>query len=149
VGAKYPAITGDLRAVFRISAPGALKVEVNVGGSKYQMTKGSNGFWEATSNPLVPGFHYYSVSVDGTSVNDPGSETYFGVGREYSGIEVPEKGTDFYLAKDVPHGDVREHWYYSKVTASWRRQDLIGNDSAREGWGVTSGEGRVIFDKAV
>jgi hypothetical protein len=30
-----------------------------------------------------------------------------------------------------------------------KRYDLIGNDSAREGWGVTRWEGGVIFDKAV
>jgi len=121
MGAQYPRITSDLRAVFRLRAPDAQKVEVNVGGAKYEMTKDADGFWAATSAPLVPGFHYYAISVDGVSINDPGSETYFGVGREYSGIEVPEKGADFYFPKDVPHGDVREHWYYSKVTGSWRR----------------------------
>ena len=34
---------------------------------------------------------------------------------------MPEKGVDFYDAKDVPHGDVREHWYHSKITGAWRR----------------------------
>src|SRR6201999_4264127 len=34
---------------------------------------------------------------------------------------VPEKGVDFYDAKDVPHGDVRVHWYRSKTTGLWRR----------------------------
>ena len=121
MGAQYPKVTTDLRGMFRLPAPDAQKVEVNVGGAKYAMTKGADGYWSATSAPLVPGFHYYSILVDGVSINDPGSETYFGVGREYSGIEVPEKGADFYYPKDVPHGDVREHWYYSKVTASWRR----------------------------
>ncbi len=121
MGAQYPRITPDLRAEFRLHAPDAQKVEVNVGGAKYPMTKGQDGFWTVTSAPLVPGFHYYALSVDGVSLNDPGSETYFGVGREYSGIEIPEKGVDFYYPKDVPHGDVREHWYYSKITGSWRR----------------------------
>jgi hypothetical protein len=54
--------------------------------------------------------------VDGATVSDPASETYFGYGKQASGIEVPEAGVDFYLPKNVPHGDVRERWYQSKIT---------------------------------
>jgi enterochelin esterase family protein len=68
-----------------------------------------------TTKPLVPGFHYYSLVIDGVSVADPASETFFGVSRQYSGLEVPSKGEDFYDAKDVPHGEVRAHPYYSKT----------------------------------
>jgi hypothetical protein len=32
----------------------------------------------------------------------------YGTGKQTSGIEVPEKGVDFYLPRDVPHGEVRE-----------------------------------------
>ena len=32
-----------------------------------------------------------------------------------SAIEVPAEDQDFYQAKDVPHGEVREHWYCSKI----------------------------------
>jgi enterochelin esterase family protein len=35
-------------------------------------------------------------------------------------VEVPEAGADYYLAKDVPHGQVREVWYHSSVTGTWR-----------------------------
>src|SRR3954453_22076844 len=54
-------------------------------------------------------------------MNDPGSETYFGYGKETSGIEVPEAGVDFYTLKNVPHGEVRAKWYFSKTTGEWRR----------------------------
>jgi enterochelin esterase-like enzyme len=70
---------------------------------------------------LAPGFHYYRVFVDGVEVNDPASETFYGTGKETSGIETPEKAVDFYLPKDVPHGEVRERWYFSKMTQQWRR----------------------------
>jgi enterochelin esterase-like enzyme len=120
-GAEYPRIHGDLRADFRVSAPAAQKVQVQVPGATLDMTRHDDGTWTATSEPLVPGFHYYWLIVDGVIVNDPGSKTYFGIDRESSGIEVPEAGVDFYLVKDVPHGDVREHWYFSKVTNGWRR----------------------------
>jgi enterochelin esterase-like enzyme len=53
--------------------------------------------------------------------NDPSSETFFGWGKQSSGVEVLQEGVDFYEPKDVPHGDVRAVWYYSKITAAWRR----------------------------
>ncbi len=59
--------------------------------------------------------------IDGVQVNDPASETFYGTGKECSGIEVPEKGVDYYLPKDVPHGEVRERWYFAKTTQQWRR----------------------------
>jgi enterochelin esterase family protein len=37
------------------------------------------------------------------------------------GIEIPEAGVDFYSLKDVPHGDIRQKWYFSEVTGAWRR----------------------------
>jgi enterochelin esterase family protein len=38
-----------------------------------------------------------------------------------SGIEVPSPGEDFYLPKDVPHGDIRAHYYFAKSTGQIRR----------------------------
>jgi enterochelin esterase-like enzyme len=43
------------------------------------------------------------------------------VGKDFSGIEIPEDGVDYYLTKDVPHGDVHIRVYLSKVTGAWRR----------------------------
>lgn len=120
-GQQYPRIHSDLRATFRLKAPEAKKVEVDVGGKRYPMTMGSNGVWTVTTDPLVPGFHYYSLVIDGVAVCDPASETFYGMGRQASGIEVPSKDEDFYLVKDVPHGEVRQRYYFSKTTGQWRR----------------------------
>jgi enterochelin esterase-like enzyme len=120
-GAPYPCIFPDHRAMFRIAAPNAQKVEVHAGGG-VEMTKNADGLWYATTNkPLVEGFHYYMVSVDGASVSDPATQTFFGGGQWSSAIEVPASDADFYSRKDVPHGVVREQWYYSTVTQQWRR----------------------------
>jgi enterochelin esterase-like enzyme len=121
-GAHYPKIHPDLRVSFRIKAPDAQKVVFGFFDSqRYPAKKGEDGFWTATSEPQVPGFHYYRVFVDGAEVNDPSSETFYGTGKNASGIEIPEKGVDFYSPKDVPHGEVRERWYFSKTTDGWRR----------------------------
>jgi enterochelin esterase-like enzyme len=127
-GAQYPRIHPDLRVTFRVNAPTAQKVQVQPGGSDnglgsgpMDMVRGDDGAWTLTTPPVVPGFHYYWLLVDGVPANDPSSEAYFGWARQSSGIEVPEKGVDFYEPRDVPHGEVRARWYRSKVTGAWRR----------------------------
>ena len=84
------------------------------------MTKGDDGVWTVTTPPIVPASTTTRFLVDGVQVNDPGSDTFFGTGKPTSGIEIPEKGVDFYHAKDVPHGEVRSRWYKSKVTGQTR-----------------------------
>lgn len=115
-----PCILEDLRVVFRIKAPEAAKVQIDL-GKLYDMTKDQQGVWSVTTEPQVPGFHYYSLVIDGIKVADPASESFYGMGRMASGIDIPEKGADFYEIKDVPHGTISSKYYYSKVTNSWRR----------------------------
>jgi enterochelin esterase-like enzyme len=119
-GASYPRITADLRVLFRIKAPDARKVEFEL-GRRYPAEKDAEGNWNVTTDPQVPGFHYYFLWIDGVRTSDPSSETFFGWGRQASGIEIPEKGVDFYLPRDVPHGEVRVRWYRSATTGGWRR----------------------------
>ncbi len=135
-GSEYPRIHDDLRVTFRIKASDAQKVEFGFFDNKrYEAKKGEDSFWTATTDPVVPGFHYYRMFIDGVPVNDPASQTFYGTGKDTSGIEVPEKGVDFYLPKDVPHGEVRERWYFSKTTQDWRRIFLYtppGYDADRD-----------------
>ena len=84
------------------------------------MVKEADGFWTVTTAALVPGLHYYTLSVDGAEVSDPNSQAFFGGNKYASAVEVPEPGSTYYSAQDVPHGQVREVWYHSKVTGSWR-----------------------------
>jgi len=85
------------------------------------MTRDDKGVWTVTTPPAVPGFHYYWLQVDGFACNDPNTQAYFGWNKECSGIEISDKTLDFYDVKDVPHGEVRARWYYSKTTDMWRR----------------------------
>ncbi len=119
-GAKYPRILADGRAVFRLNAPDARKIQLDL-AKKYDMVKNDEGIWEVTTDSLSEGFHYYSLIIDGVAVADPASETFYGMGRMASGIEVPFRGDEYYTVKDVPHGDIRIKRYYSTVSNSWRR----------------------------
>jgi enterochelin esterase-like enzyme len=119
-GAPYPCVHPDRRVTFRVSAPDAHKVQVRLGGA-HDMTKGPDGLWMATLPPQVIGFHYYTIVVDGATVADPATRTFFGSGWYNSAVEIPDPDGAYYAARDVPHGEVRQRWYYSKVTGQWRR----------------------------
>ncbi|MDX2149620.1 MAG: alpha/beta hydrolase-fold protein [Bryobacteraceae bacterium] len=117
----YPRVDGKGRVEIRFRAPEASKVRVNFwSGPKAEMEKQADGFWTFVTPPMAPGLHYYTVIVDGAEVSDPASTAYFGGSKWASGVEVPEPGATYYHAKDVPHGQVREVWYFSKVTGTWR-----------------------------
>jgi para-nitrobenzyl esterase len=121
MGAQYPRVLADKRVAFQIKAPQAKTAEVDIMSHKYPMTRAADGTFSVVTPPIVEGFHYYGINVDGTRMNDPGSHTYFGTGIDSSGIEVPENGINYYLANAVPHGDVRIRMYKSKVTGQMRR----------------------------
>jgi enterochelin esterase-like enzyme len=119
--APYPRVDDAGRVQVRVKAPDASKVKLNFwSGPKLDMQKQADGFWMVTTEPLVPGLHYYTVNVDGADVSDPGSHAFFGGTRHASAVEIPEPGSTYYSIQDVPHGQVREVWYHSKVTGTWR-----------------------------
>ena len=118
--ARYPQILPDNRVIFRIKAPDAQRVQIDL-GKKYEMVKDTGGYWIVTTDSISEGFHYYSLLIDGVALADPASETFYGMGRMASGIEIPFAGGGYYAVKDVPHGDIRIKKYYSRVTNSWRQ----------------------------
>ena len=118
-----PCIFPDGKVLFRINAPQANKVQIDL-GKLYDMKKDEKGVWTVTTDPQVAGFHYYSLVLDGVKVADPASETFYGMGRMASAIDIPKKGADFYDIKDVPHGDIRSKNYYSSTTKSWRNVNI-------------------------
>lgn len=117
---SYPRALSDGSVMFRVVAPQAQNVQVDLCGTKYDMAKSEDGIWTVTTKPQVPGFHYYFLLVDGVSVDDPASQTFYGCGRWSSAIEINETGTEDFEVRDVPHGEVRTVHYYSKVDESWR-----------------------------
>jgi enterochelin esterase-like enzyme len=75
-----------------------------------------------TPTPADVGFHYCWFTVDGLRVNDPSTYTYFGWGRETSGVEVPAPSEDFHhFRPEVAAGSVSELWYASAITGKLRR----------------------------
>jgi enterochelin esterase-like enzyme len=119
-GQQYPQVNSQRFARFRIVAPQAQAVRVSLGlGGRggTALTKGEDGVWVgATEGPMDEGFHYYRLTVDGGTFNDPGALNFYGSTRWESGIEIPAHDQDFYALKDVPHGRVQQVLFPSKLT---------------------------------
>jgi enterochelin esterase family protein len=120
-GRQYPMVNSEGRVRVQISAPNAKLVQLDIGAVKYDLVKDENGMWTGESAPQDEGFHYYQLNIDGASVPDPGSLYFYGASRWGSGIEVPAHDEDIYALKNVPHGQVREHKYYSETNQTNRR----------------------------
>ncbi len=124
-GQEYPQVNSQGYARFRINAPQAQSVSVSLGlGGRggTQLKKGDDGAWVGTTaGPLDEGFHYYHLSIDEGTFNDPGTLNFYGSVRWESGIEIPAHDREFYALKDVPHGRVQQILFPSKSTSTSRR----------------------------
>ena len=123
-GNEFPKVDSQRRAYFRIQAPQAKKVVVDICSKKYDMQPQGNGVFMAVTDPLPVGFHYYFLDIDGVNFIDPASETYFGCNRECGGLEVPEgpEGDYYRPQQGIAHGQVRSIYYHSPNSkfGEWR-----------------------------
>ncbi|HET7732986.1 MAG TPA: alpha/beta hydrolase-fold protein [Paludibacter sp.] len=124
-GQIFPQVNSQGYARFKVIAPNAQSVSVSLGlGGRggTVLKKAEDGSWVGTTEgPMDEGFHYYHLTVDGGTFNDPGTLNYFGSCRWESGIEIPAVDNDFYALKDVPHGQVTQVLFPSKSTNTSRR----------------------------
>ncbi|MEH3113894.1 alpha/beta hydrolase-fold protein [Pedobacter terrae] len=120
-GKLFPQVNRQGKVKASIYAPNAAKVQLDLGGKKYEMIKNEAGLWTGESEPQDEGFHYYQLNVDGAAIPDPNSRYFYGAGRLGSGIEVPADDEAFYALQNVPHGLVSENIYYSELSKTWRR----------------------------
>ena len=167
LGNDFPRIDSLSRATFRVEAPHAQKVQLDL-RQVYDMVKLNDSIWTVTTKPLDPGFHYYYLMIDGFRFADPASESFYGVGRIMSGIEVPAPDQNFYMPRDISHGQIRECYYLSNIKKAYNRiyvytppdydsnpnnrypvlylQHGMGEDET--GW-VTQGKLNIIMDNMI
>lgn len=120
---QYPAVNAETReAIFQVNAPTAEKVQVDIAGKQYDMTKDENGVWTVKTDPQVVGFHYYAILIDGVAVMDRNTNAYFGSNWESSGIEIPEgpEGNYYRFNKNIPHGQIHSIYYWSELNGMER-----------------------------
>ena len=124
-GQDYPMVNSQGYVRFRVDLPDAKDVTVSLGlggrgGTKLKKTY-DGSFVGQTEGPMDEGFHYYHLTVDGGTVNDPGAQSYYGSTRWESGIEIPAHDQDFYAMKNVAHGQVSQVLFWSESTRQVRR----------------------------
>ena len=121
-GNEFPKVDKEGRAYFRIAAPEARKVVLDICNKKYDMQRDGKGNFMAVTDPLPVGFHYYFMNINGVNFIDPSTETFFGCNREAGGIEIPEgaEGDYYRPQRGVPAGQVRSIYYYSNEQKTWR-----------------------------
>lgn len=132
--ALEPEVHSDGSVTFRIKAPDANRVQIDVkgrtsdsrGGKAVDLEKDSEGIWAIKSEPLDPGFHYYFVFIDGFRCADSSNPLYFGWGRPTNGIEISDPDLDCYLPKQVPRGEVRIRPYYSNAIPDREHRAIAG-----------------------
>jgi len=118
----FPKTDGNGQFWFRFVAPPTTEnVILNMRGHQFQMRTDAEGAWNVVMKSPFAGFSEYEFLLDGVSIIDPGVIPVY-VNRVVSAVDAPGiDGDEFYLMRDVPHGDVREHWFHSNVDGNFRR----------------------------
>jgi enterochelin esterase-like enzyme len=113
---SMPQINGDGTVTFKLFAPNAKQVFASgdFALKPVELTKDSEGIWSTTVGPLAPDMYGYSFNVDGQGMPDPNNTTpQVGTIWFFSRFVVPGPRADFLLCQNVPHGQLRQLWYYS------------------------------------
>lgn len=114
---SMPLVNADGSVTFKLYAPNAKEVSVSgdIALDPVAMNIGADGIWSATVGPLKPDMYGYGFIVDGQSMPDPNNDTpQVGVLWFFSQVLVPGPEADFLTVQNVPHGQVRHLWYYSR-----------------------------------
>jgi enterochelin esterase-like enzyme len=123
---RSPEVAPDRRVTFRLAAPNASQVVLTgefQHGSK-PLEKNEQGLWSITIGPLEPEIYNYNLTIDGVRTidpNNPNVKTGSTPSTISSILEVPDGQAAFYDARNVPHGEIRTHWYESKSLHTTRR----------------------------
>jgi enterochelin esterase-like enzyme len=111
-----PEVRRDHHVTFRLADHEAKTVTV-VGVAREAVTlrKDRSGVWTADVGPLKPGLYEYSFMVDGEERLDP-SNPRVKPDRDLNSslLEISYDQPLFYQWRDIPHGTVHLHDYFSK-----------------------------------
>ena len=130
---KYPIISSDNSATFKIYAPYAKEVYL-VGTwipfspktlGRVKMQRQENGIWIHEEKNMKPDMYLYSYLVDNIRVlDDLNVYQVRDVSFNYNYFILPGTGTDYYLNKKVLHGTIVKQWYPSKINNAERRMTV-------------------------
>ena len=172
-----PEVHADRTVTFRLRFPEAKTVTLTgdwlatpqtpTGGS-VPMTKGEDGVWTVTSEPLEATIHLYFFTVDGQAIADPiNPKLKLRVRTSASLVEVPGSPVPLWQFRDIPHGSMDWNVHHSTAyndtheflvylppgyftnTARYPVLYLVhGAGDTAMGWG-TAGAANLILDSLI
>lgn len=115
---------GDV--TFTMFAPSAETVEVagisgSMSTSRVALEKDEKGYFTKTISNIPQGFYYHHWFVDGAKVVNSIAPITYGCFGATNFFEIPKSKEDFWLMKEVPHGEVQIHHYVSSVNQHMKR----------------------------
>ncbi|MBS7564940.1 hypothetical protein KHS38_11045 [Mucilaginibacter sp. Bleaf8] len=120
---QSPEVKADGQTTFRFLAPNAKKVMLIMDDAKPRsMQKDTAGVWSFTET-LSPDVYRYTFSVDGNVLPDPNNpyiKPLFKRALGQSLAHVPGPKTLSWELNDVPHGELRQHFYKSGIVGDQR-----------------------------
>ncbi|WP_339865645.1 alpha/beta hydrolase-fold protein [uncultured Algoriphagus sp.] len=139
-----PEVGPDNSVSFRVFSPNANEVTVNGSWMGFRetlpLTKGEDGVWSATIDPLPSSMYHYNFFIDGVSAIDPTNPEALRDGTRYASLlMVPGAGASTFELNKVPHGNISKVWYQSPSLESYRRMYVYtppGYDSGNDKYPV-------------
>jgi enterochelin esterase-like enzyme len=116
-----PEVHADNTVTFRLRAPNARVVTLNLEGAKpAAMQLEEKVVWTYTSPPLDPDIYGYTFSVDGVGMADPSNPlVHPSAINPSSGVHIPGKGLPWEIDSGS-HGDVHHNFYKSTLSGDNR-----------------------------
>ncbi|WP_291786483.1 esterase [Cecembia sp.] len=113
-----PEVGPNNAVTFRVLSETANSVTINGSwmgfGKTLPLTKGEQGVWSVTIEPLASSMYHYNFLVDGVATIDPTNPHALRDGTRYASLlMVPGEGAELFQMNDTPHGNMSQVWYNS------------------------------------
>ena len=117
-----PEVHPDRSVTFRLRAPGAQEVKLNLEGTPaVDMKKDDQGVWSFTTPPLEPDLYGYGFSEDGVPRLDPNNSSFKpNLLNPQNMVHVAGSPALPWEVQDVPHGVIHHHFYRSEIVGDQR-----------------------------
>jgi enterochelin esterase family protein len=116
-----PEVHADNSVTFRLRAPNAKVVNLNIEGAKpAPMQLEEKEIWTYTTPALPPDIYGYTFNIDGVGMMDPNNSLMKpNLFANSSAVHVPGEGLPWEV-RDVPHGEIHHEFYKSGIVGDIR-----------------------------
>jgi enterochelin esterase family protein len=116
-----PEVHADNSVTFRLRAPNAKVVNLNLEGAKpAAMQLEEKEIWTYTTPVLAPDIYGYTFNIDGVGMMDPSNSLMKpNLLANSSAVHIPGEGLPWEI-RDIPHGEIHHEFYKSGIVGDDR-----------------------------